>query len=307
MNLGRLQALASVAKYGSVARAAEVLHVTPSGVSQQLNKLEKETGHPLLEPAGRGIRLTRAGQVLAEHAARVLAQVAVAEADLAALDQEVAGPLRIGAVGSAIRELLPDVLAELVADRPRLRVSLRDGEVVDLLPRLLTDELTVLLMESWEARPPLLPAGVAVRTLVREPAEVALAADHPLADRSVVDLADLAGQTWTCCPAGTEAHVALTQTMRGLGAEPDIRFAVAEYPTQLALVAAGLTVALVPKMAQRPTPDGVRFLRTRPVLHREIRVAWRTDDQGPPIRALLAALVSRQEAVNATANGYPSR
>ncbi|MFE6613325.1 LysR family transcriptional regulator [Amycolatopsis sp. NPDC057786] len=300
MNLGRLQALAMVAKHGSVARAAEILHITPSGVSQQLNKLERETGRPLLEPVGRGVRLTRAGRLLAEHAVRVLAQVAAAEADLAALDQEVAGPLQIGSVGSAIRALLPDVLAELVAEHPRLVVTLCDGEVVDLMPRLLTDELTVLLIESWEVRPPLLPAGVAVRTLVREPAEVALAADHPLADRSFVDFADLAGQTWSCCPAGTEADVTLTQTMRGLGVEPDIRFTVTEFPTQLALVAAGLTAALVPRMAQRPAPEGVRFVRTRPVLHREIRAAWREDDQGPPVRALLAALASRQDAVNRT-------
>lgn len=290
MNVARLQALALVAEHGSVAGAAAALHVTPSGVSQQLGKLERETGRRLLEPVGRGVRLTRAGEVLAGHAARVLDQLASAEADLARLDREVVGSLRIGAVGSAIRALLPDVLARLVVEHPGLSVRLRDGEVVDMLPSLLTGDLTVLILEVWLTRPPDLPAGLAVRTLSREPVGLAIAEDHPLALRSRIALTDLADQPWTCCPANTEAHNALVQTMRGLGVEPDIRFAIAEFPTQLALVAAGLAVALVPEMAQRLAPPGVRYVPTEPLLHREIRVAWRAGDDSPPVRALLAAL-----------------
>lgn len=279
-----------VAEHGSVARAAKAMHVTPSGVSQQLAKLERECGYRLLDQVGRGVRLTRAGEVLAAHAGRVLAQLAEARADLAALDDEVVGPLRIGAVGSVIRALLLAPLAGLMSDNPRLSVYLRDGEVVDMIPLLLTGELTVLLMESWVVRPPELPAGFAVHTLVREPVNLAIAESHHLAHRSRIALVDLADESWTCCPANTESHNALVQTMRGLGVQPEVRFTVSEYPSQLALVATGLAVALVPATAQRMTPDGVRYVPTTPRLHREIRMAWRADDESPPIRALHAAL-----------------
>ncbi|CAL9447516.1 LysR family transcriptional regulator [Streptomyces sp. enrichment culture] len=97
----RLRTLHAVAQHGSLARAARVLHITPSGVSQQLAKLERETGHTLLEPHGRGVRLTHAGRVLAGHAARVVAQLTVAETDLADLRDEILGPC--GSAASAAR------------------------------------------------------------------------------------------------------------------------------------------------------------------------------------------------------------
>jgi DNA-binding transcriptional LysR family regulator len=92
LNLERLRVLHAVAVHGSVVRAAAALHVTPSGVSQQLGKLEGESGHRLLEPHGRSVRLTHAGRVLAAHAARVVTQATAAESDLADLGEEIPGP-----------------------------------------------------------------------------------------------------------------------------------------------------------------------------------------------------------------------
>ncbi|MFE7117369.1 LysR family transcriptional regulator, partial [Streptomyces sp. NPDC057654] len=117
-SVDRLRALAAVAAHGSIARAAESLHITPSGLSQQLAKLEREAGHALLEPQGRSVRITHAGRVLAAHAERVLGQLAAAEADLHDLNDEVLGPLRIGGVGSAVRTLLPRTLESRAAAPP---------------------------------------------------------------------------------------------------------------------------------------------------------------------------------------------
>lgn len=289
-SIDRLRALSAVAAHGSIARAARALHVTPSGVSQQLAKLERESGHRLLEPDGRSVRLTHAGQVLTAHADRVLAQLTTAESDLADLHREILGPLRLGAVGSAIRTLLPAALAALTHDHPRLTPTVRDGEAVDMLPVLLAGDLDLLVIESWSNRPITLPAGVAFRTLVRERVRVALAAGHPLAARESVDLAELADAVWASCPPGTEPREALVQALRGRGAEPEVRYTVAEYTTQLALVEAGLTAALVPAMAHRPAPAGVRFVDCEPALEREVLAAWRAGSQSPTIRACLAAL-----------------
>ncbi|WP_245171874.1 LysR family transcriptional regulator [Streptomyces decoyicus] len=217
----RLRALAAVADHGSIAQAARTLHMTASGVSQQLAKLEREAGHRLLEPQGRSVRLTHAGRVLAGHADRLLAQLATAQSDLADLGDEVLGPLRIGGVGSAVRTLLPDALAALTTDHPRLTPTVVDGEAVDLVPQLLNGELDLLLIESWANRPVSVPEGVTLRTLVSEDVYVALSERHPLSDRETVDLADLTGTAWACCPPGTAPHEALVQALRTRGVEPE--------------------------------------------------------------------------------------
>lgn len=114
----RLRVFDAVAEHGSVGAAAAALHITGPAVTQQLRKLERETGTRLVEPDGRGIRLTAAGHVLAGHAAAAAATVAGAERDLAALHDDAAGPLRIGSVASALRTLLPEVIDGLAAAHP---------------------------------------------------------------------------------------------------------------------------------------------------------------------------------------------
>ncbi|MET7797850.1 LysR family transcriptional regulator [Streptomyces decoyicus] len=291
----RLRALAAVADHGSIAEAARTLHMTASGVSQQLAKLEREAGHRLLEPQGRSVRLTHAGRVLAGHAEQLLAQLALAQGDLADLGDEVLGPLRIGGVGSAVRTLLPDALAVLTTDHPRLTPTVVDGEAVDLVPQLLNGALDLLLIESWANRPVSVPEGVTLRTLVSEDVHVALSERHPLSDRETVDLADLTGTAWACCPPGTAPHEALVQALRTRGVEPDIRYLLAEHLTQLSLVARNLTASLVPAMSRHPAPPGVRFLATRPALRREIRAAWLTRAQSPPVRACVAAIEAHRQ------------
>ncbi|MEU9488118.1 LysR family transcriptional regulator [Streptomyces decoyicus] len=294
-SMERLRALAAVADHGSIAQAARTLHMTASGVSQQLAKLEREAGHRLLEPQGRSVRLTHAGRVLAGHADRLLAQLAIAQSDLDDLGDEVLGPLRIGGVGSAVRTLLPDALAVLTTDHPRLTPTVVDGEAVDLVPQLLNGELDLLLIESWANRPVSVPEGVTLRTLVSEDVYVALSERHPLSDRETVDLAELTGTAWACCPPGTAPHEALVQALRTRGVEPDIRYLLAEHLTQLSLVARNLTASLVPAMSRHPAPPGVRFLATRPALRRDIRAAWLTRAQSPPVRACVAAIESHRQ------------
>ncbi|MFE7311855.1 LysR family transcriptional regulator [Streptomyces sp. NPDC057555] len=295
-SIDRLRALAAVAAHGSIAQAARTLHMTPSGVSQQLAKLEREVGHPLLQPHGRSVRLTHAGRVLALHADRLLGQLSAAQVDLADLGSQVIGPVRIGGVGSAVRVLLPDALAALAAEHPRLTPTVVDGEANDLLPRLVDGELDLLLVESWAPRPLAIPHGVTLRTLTSEEVYIALSAQHPLADRATLDLtagADLralAASAWACCPPGTEPYEALVQTFRAHGLEADIRYLLADHVTQLALVARNLTVCLIPAMSCRLASADVRFLPIRPALRRDIRAAWLTRAEGPPVRACLSAV-----------------
>lgn len=286
----RLRALEAVHRLGSVARAAAELHVTPSGVSQQLAKLERESGHRLTVPQGRGVRLTQAGLVLAAHATRVLRELAAARADLADLHAEILGPVRIGSVESAIRALVAPALAALGARHPRLSPLLHAGEAVATMPRLHAGDLDVVVAESWNHWPTSFPADVSHVRLLDEHASVAVSTRHPLAGRATVDLAELDGTPWTACTPGTGAHDSLVQALRTVGVEPDVTCIAAEYPTQLALVRANVAAALVPPLGLARPLDGIALIPTRPVVSREIVAAWRTSGDRPATRACVDAL-----------------
>src|SRR3954469_12707265 len=130
LDLNRLKALHAVAVYGSVGAAADALMVTPSAISQQLAKLERETGAVLVERNGRGVKLTDAAGLLAEHAEKILALVETAEADFEALRGTVVGRLSMGAFPTAVRGIMPGALTIMRGHHPELEVQLyeRDPE-----------------------------------------------------------------------------------------------------------------------------------------------------------------------------------
>lgn len=286
----RLRVFDAVAEHGSVSGAAAALHITGPAVTQQIRKLERETQSRLVEPDGRGIRLTAAGHVLASSARRVATTVAEAERDLATLHGQVVGPLRIGSVASALRALLPAALRTLTADHPRLVPTVRDGEVVDLLPALRTRDLDAALLESWTHRPVSIPPGIRVRPLATEDALLAVPADHPVAGRGTAPLGELAGEVWASSPDGTEAYEGLVQVLRAHDVEPDVRYRVADFSTQLRLVEAGLAVAMLPRLALGRVPDGVAVLPCDPPVRRTLSLAVREQDHAPALRALHDAL-----------------
>ncbi|GAB3548986.1 DNA-binding transcriptional LysR family regulator [Actinopolyspora lacussalsi] len=294
-NVERLRALHAVAAHGSVALAASVLHVTPSGVSQQLAKLEREAGHQLLEQHGRGVRLTAAGHVLAKHASEILSRMSEAQSDLDGLSEEILGPLRIGSISTVLRAVVPGALSALHRRHPRLEVTLREGEAEETLPALVGRELDLAVLESWDRLPAQLPAEVGYRRLCTDTADVALPEQHRLAHRTTVSLHELADTPWVSWATGTACHEWLVQTLRAQEFEPRITCNVAGYPTQLELVAANLAAALVPRLARDSVPGGVAVVRTRPVLQRQVLAVWRTDSERPAIRACVDALATVTE------------
>jgi DNA-binding transcriptional LysR family regulator len=286
-----MRALHAVAQHGSVAAAAAALHVTPSGVSQQLAKLEREAGQALLEPRGRGVRLTRAGQVLAAHAEKVLAQLAQARSDLELLREDVLGPLRIGAIPTTVHALLPPALAQLAAQHPRLEVTLREGEAEQTMPQVLAGDLDLAVLESWADRPTVLPPGTTQITLFSDVADLVLPAGHRLAHRRAVDLAEVDDVAWIGWTAGSGCYDWLVQVLRKQGLDPRISCTVGGYPTQLALVAGNAGAALVPRLARESVPEGARVLTTRPALVRTILAVCRAGEEDHSgVRTALDAL-----------------
>lgn len=291
LHLERLRSLHAIAAYGSVAAAARALHLTSSAVSQQMARLEREVGRPLLERHGRGVRLTEAGELLVEHARDILARVEAAEADLAARDQDVGGALRLGAFATAARGLVPPALQLLAEQHPALDPTLTELEPPEAIRLVAGGDLDLGVVQDWANAPLALPEDLDRAPLLRDAADVALPADHPLAERDTLALEELLDEDWIGWLPGQICHDWLLLTMRGLGAEPRVVHTVGEHPTHLALVAAGLGVALVPRLGRGPVCEALRLVPVVPALERHVAVVWRRSaGRRPAVVAGVAAL-----------------
>ncbi|MFF4120933.1 LysR family transcriptional regulator [Streptomyces sp. NPDC001714] len=298
LNLERLRTLDALARHGSVSAAAEALHVTTSAVSQQMGKLEREVDQQLLAKNGRGIRLTDAGRLLAEHAGRILSQVELAQSDLEAHRGQVVGELRLSAFPTAARGLFPTALAALRARHPALRVRSSELEPENGIAGVVRGDLDLAVVLDWYNKPMPLPDGLVKAPLLDDPAEVALPVGHRLADREEVDLGEFAEDEWITWGKGEFCHEWLMFTLRSRGIEPVVGHRAAETHTQLNLVAAGLGVCIAPLLGRHPVPEGVVMVPLKQRVRRHVYVVWRADaDRRPSIRAAVQALRGAAEAI----------
>ncbi|MEU1668825.1 LysR family transcriptional regulator [Streptomyces sparsogenes] len=292
LSLDRLRTLYAVSRHGSVSGAAEGLHVTTSAVSQQLAKLERETGQQLLAKNGRGVRLTDAGRLLADHAARILSQVELAQSDLEAQRGQAVGELLMGAFPTAVRGIFPAALSRLRVEHPQLRAGLQEMEPDESVPAVVRGDIDLAVVVDWYNKPLPMPDGLVKAPLLDDPVDVAMPADHPLADRETVDPEEFANDEWISWPKGGFCFDWLMITLRGKGVEPRISHTAREHHTQLALIAAGLGVAVVPRLGRGAVPEGVRVVPVRHhTMRRHVYAVWRVDaDRRPSIRAAVDVL-----------------
>jgi DNA-binding transcriptional LysR family regulator len=295
LDLRRLRLLRELHARGTIAAVADALQFTPSAVSQQLSLLEREAGVPLLEKAGRGVRLTDAALVLVDHAAALLERADLAEADLAAAAGTVAGRGRIAGFQSVTLHLALPAMQALTRAHPRLRCELVDAEPELALPALALGDLDLVLADEWHHQPRRLPPGVERHDLLNDPVRVILPARHRLARShpNEIPLAELAGEPWITAPTGMGWEEMTSRTCRLLGGfDPDIRHRSNDAAIVIALVAGGLAVALFPDL---PLSGGHRGIAVRAIadgpVTRGIFAATRLADAArPSTQALLAAV-----------------
>lgn len=301
LDLARLRALHAVSVHGSVAGAASALGYTPSAISQQITKLERETRTTLLERRGRGIALTEEALHLASTAQELLTIMERAQTTLEERRGLPTGLLSVGAFASAARGLLPGVLAGLDRDHPALEVRLTEVDPhlsVDLVAKGVID---LAVAHDWDIAPLPAPEGLEQAVIGDDRCDLLVPEGHPLAGREAVLREELARERWICQPPGTVCHDWLVRTLRAAGYEPDIRHRAEENHTQLALVAAGLGVAMIPRLGRGPLPEGVVEVRLDPVPVRRLYALWRTGAaRRPAITAAVRALLAHGRAVGLT-------
>jgi DNA-binding transcriptional LysR family regulator len=271
-----LLALKTIAEQGTFGRAAETLGYTQSAISQQIAMLERIVGQRLIDRPGgpRPVSLTEAGELLLRHAEAIAARVQAAQADLAALDAGDAGPLRIGTYQSVGARVLPQLLREFSAEWPQVEITLQesadDADLVALVERGELDLSFVVL--------PLGPGPYESIELFRDPYVLVVPAGSPLAARDrAPGLRELLDH-----PLISNRTCRTTQRvedrLRHAGSEPNIAFRSDDNGTVQGLVAAGVGIAIVPRLTVDETDTAIRIVDLgERVPPRLIGIAWHRD------------------------------
>lgn len=294
----RLGVLAVVARTGGVLTAAEALHVTPSAVSQQLARLEREAGVALVVRGGRRIGLTAAGTALAERGERILAEINGAHADLALLTDRASGTVTVVTFPTAVAALVAPTAIRLRDLHPGITLRVEEN-AEELLDALLAGTIDLLVIERDAAAPQPPPRDLRDVPLLDDPYLVAV----PASWSQPTGLIDLADVPWIASSPDSAADRVLLRAAQLGGWKPDIAHRALEFPAALALVAAGLGCALLPRLAL-PDPGSrlARDIRAVPLPGlgaRRLLARHRTAryEPSPAVAAVVAGLVETATAL----------
>lgn len=249
LDVKRLRILREVANRGSFSAAADSLYLSQSAVSQQVATLEREVGMTLLERTREGPKLTDAGRILVGHADAAIARLEEAERDLAALAGLEGGEVRVASFPSASATLLTSAVSDFVGRYPKVRLSVAEAEPEDSVPRLRAGEIDLALTFDYGQETPDDERDVDRMLLLTESMYVALPADHPLAGRARVSIADLRDEDWLSGVCPSSCGELVKATCRASGFEPRITFESDDYHVLQGFVARGLGVTLLPELA----------------------------------------------------------
>jgi DNA-binding transcriptional LysR family regulator len=292
IHLGRLRALCEVSQRGTIAAAASALHLTPSAVSQQIAALEREVGEALVEPDGRGVRLTPVGRVLVQGADSVFAEVESLQAEVARHAGGGQADLRVGAFATAITRIVAPAARELRERAPGVRLEVIEAEGPQAFDELARYELDVVVSMEGPGAPPRDDPRVARTGLRADPLLAVVPHDHRLAGRKAVPLADLAVDPWIAPPRGWLCESIILAGCQAAGFTPHVVHRAGDWQAILALCAAGLGVGMVPALADLHLEEGAVIRPVAdPVPCRHIFAACRRGaEQAPPITALFEAM-----------------
>jgi DNA-binding transcriptional LysR family regulator len=282
----QLRVLAAVAHTGSYTAAAEALSYTQPAISYQMRMLERAAGTALVARAGRGVRLTRAGAVLASHAHVVLAALKDAEAELSALAGEDVRQVRLAVGHGGHARLIPQAVASARRTVPDLEVALRraDGNAAGNMLRRGEVDIAVVSVPENEPAPD--DAGIQAIRLLTDEVHILLPAEHPLAAADSLTLTDLTEQSWVV----DGDHRYLLDACARAGFTPRIGAIVEDQLDVRSLVAGEIGIALVDSLGYTCGPTLVtRWLRDWP-RHQVYALSWSNSARADTIDAVIGAL-----------------
>jgi DNA-binding transcriptional LysR family regulator len=315
LDVTRLRVLVAVARHGSVTAAARSLNYAQPSVSHHLARLEAETGTQLTERAGRGVRLTEAGRLLAERAEEILGRLEAAETELAAQVGQRAQRVRLAAFPSALATIGPAAAVRLRAGRPGTELQLTQAEPAQAVQLLRAGHADVALscrylqdgevvyepagtgdgIRAW----PVLTEPVLLVTCAAMPAPVPEAPAGPAAPRDPAVPAVPPGQrrllaahargSWIAGDGDSQGY--LRWVCRQAGFAPNVTVTTSDHVAAQALVAAGLGATVLPELALRAARHPGVHTELLPGASREVLALTYGEPPDPPaVAALLSVL-----------------
>ncbi|MCX4511189.1 LysR family transcriptional regulator [Streptomyces sp. NBC_01619] len=300
LDVRRLRILQYLSTYGTVAAAAQALHLTAPAISQQLAALEREVGLPVVEKQGRTLRLTAVGELLVSHAEIVLSDLAAAESDLEAIRGGGHGTVRVAAFASAARTLIAPLWKRILGTGEEADVSLTlelvEQEPDAALETLRRRNVDLAVVHGYTVLPRDFPSGCEQTKLLEEPVLLALHPDHAsrmgIVPGEPVDLARVSGIPWLTPGPETSCYEMTQRACGAAGFVPAIRARSGDFSVLAALVAAGAGAALLPRMTLPDATQGPISLHRlqRPVTRSVYTVSRSGTSRRPDIRHLAELL-----------------
>lgn len=296
LNVTRLAVLRELAHRGSIAAVAEALWLTPSAVSQQLSALERETGMKMLERAGRGVRLTTAGTVLARHSDNVFQALDEARSALRALQTVPSGRLRLASFPSVVRILFPPVMARMRERFPSLVIEIEDLEGQQSLEAVRLGHADVAVIDdlTWAESFP--HEGIRVEELFATPLVAVFHSTHRWSEGSTVAWADLASEAQVTDQRSALFARSVEAECAKAGFQPLVRSRVHDASAMLAIVEGGEMIAVLPELQLLGQPHAVQWRALVPTVERRLLAVTRVgQEQYPAVQAVMDALSAVSE------------
>lgn len=298
LDLHRLRILRELHARGTVHAAATALGYSTSAISQQLATLEKDAGVPVLERAGRTLRLTAAGLVLVGHAAELLDRAEAAEAEVRTVGRgALVGVVRVAAFQSAFLSLVAPTVRTIATQHPGIRIEATEAEVEQSVPDLRLHHLDLVLGDEYTHQPRAVHADLTRESLLHERINLVLPAGHPHAETGTGALRDLADLQWAGCQPGTGHYQMHQRVARQLGGfEPDIRYTSDDLLILLELVRTVGAGTLLPDLV---LAHGTQGVSVHPIadegVGREVFLLTRRH-RTPALQAVCAAIAAASQA-----------
>jgi DNA-binding transcriptional LysR family regulator len=292
LELTQLRCFVALAEELHFGRAAARLNMTQSSLSRQLQQLEHVLGAPLVKRSSRFVRLTAAGKAFVVDARSIIRSAEEAMVTARRVAQGEGGVVTLGFIPATSYRLLPRLVAYVAAELPHVQLVLKEMVTTDQVEALAAGRLDAGIL-----RMPIDRRGLEAVPISREPFVVAVPADRPLAGGRTLTLKDLDRQPLVMY-APTESryhHDLVSSVFRVAGISPNFVQYAREIHTMLALVGAGIGVALVPEIAGNLGFAGVKLqpITLTPKVYSELTFVWRKRADNPALRVLTEELLPK--------------
>jgi DNA-binding transcriptional LysR family regulator len=297
----RVLLLAKVAHHGTMTKAADALGYSVSAISQQLRKLEIEAGQPLLQRHSRGVFLTDAGQAVVDHAEQIQGQLRSLQHSLDDIAGVRTGSLHMGTFPTVGSSLLPAAISRFRSEHPNIELSVSSFRNQALIDRLTSREISMSLLWEYQWSRLDLP-DLSLLHLMDDPTDLVVSMNHPLASRATVEVRELLDEYWVVRAERHPMIEAIVRATNHVGFYPKVAYEANDYQEAQAMVAVGLGISLVPRLALSVLRNDVRVLPlSGDVPHRRILLGRMKESRATPVEhSMTTMLVDAAKQLQAT-------